>query len=42
MLKAGFYLPPAQFEVGFVSVAHEVADVDRFVEAAGRYFKGVS
>lgn len=34
MLERGFYLPPSQFEVGFVSAAHAVADVDRFVRAA--------
>ena len=35
MLRAGFYLPPSQFEVGFVSAAHTEAEVDRFVAAAG-------
>jgi glutamate-1-semialdehyde 2,1-aminomutase len=34
MLDRGFYLPPAQFEVGFVSSAHSVDDIARFVEAA--------
>ncbi|MDP6630669.1 MAG: glutamate-1-semialdehyde 2,1-aminomutase [Kiritimatiellia bacterium] len=34
MLDAGIYLPPSQFEVGFVSAAHTEADVDQFVEAA--------
>ena len=35
MLRAGFYLPPSQFEVGFVSAAHTEVDIDRFVAAAG-------
>jgi glutamate-1-semialdehyde 2,1-aminomutase len=34
MLKAGYYLPPSQFEVGFLSTAHTEADVDAFVAAA--------
>ena len=34
MLIRGFYLPPSQFEVAFISAAHTVDDVRRFVEAA--------
>jgi len=34
MLEAGFYLPPSQFELAFLSVAHTAEDTDRFVEAA--------
>lgn len=34
MLEQGFYLPPSQFEVGFVSAAHSDADIDAFVDAA--------
>ncbi len=34
MLDAGIYLPPSQFEVGFVSAAHTEADIERFVTAA--------
>jgi glutamate-1-semialdehyde 2,1-aminomutase len=34
MLKRGFYLPPSQFEVGFVSSAHGEAEIDAFVKAA--------
>jgi len=34
MLEAGIYLPPSQFEVGFVSAAHSEADIDRFIAAA--------
>jgi len=35
MLDRGFYLPPSQFEVGFVSSAHSDSDIERFVTAAG-------
>ena len=34
MLRRGFYLPPSQFEVAFVSAAHTDADIRRFVAAA--------
>jgi len=34
LLKRGVYLPPAQFEAAFVSLAHTEADVDRTIEAA--------
>ena len=34
MLEQGFYLPPSQFEVGFVSAAHTDADIDAFIDAA--------
>jgi len=34
MLDAGIYLPPSQFEVGFVSAAHTAADIDQFIAAA--------
>jgi glutamate-1-semialdehyde 2,1-aminomutase len=36
LLERGFYLPPSQFEVGFISAAHSEADVERFVEAVGQ------
>src|ERR1035437_8491212 len=35
MLDRGFYLPPSQFEVGFVSAAHSDKDIERFIAAAG-------
>jgi len=35
MLAGSMYLPPSQFELGFVSAAHTGDDIDRFVEAAG-------
>jgi glutamate-1-semialdehyde 2,1-aminomutase len=34
MLAEGMYLPPSQFEAMFLSLAHEEADVERFVQAA--------
>jgi glutamate-1-semialdehyde 2,1-aminomutase len=34
MLKRGVYLPPAQFEAAFVSLAHSEADVERTIQAA--------
>jgi glutamate-1-semialdehyde 2,1-aminomutase len=34
MLERGIYLPPSQFEVGFVSAAHTAEDIDAFVAAA--------
>jgi glutamate-1-semialdehyde 2,1-aminomutase len=35
MLAEGVYLPPAQFETAFVSLAHSEADIDETVRAAG-------
>jgi glutamate-1-semialdehyde 2,1-aminomutase len=34
MLERGVYLPPAQFEAAFVSLAHTEADIDETVHAA--------
>jgi glutamate-1-semialdehyde 2,1-aminomutase len=34
MRHAGFYLPPSQFEVGFISAAHGEADIDAFLQGA--------
>ncbi len=34
MLERGIYLPPAQFEVGFVSMAHQASDIDLFIACA--------
>jgi glutamate-1-semialdehyde 2,1-aminomutase len=34
MLEQGFYLPPSQFEVAFLSAAHSDEDVNRFIAAA--------
>jgi glutamate-1-semialdehyde 2,1-aminomutase len=38
MLRRGVYLPPAQFEAAFVSLAHTELDVDTTVRAAGEAF----
>ena len=35
MLERGFYLPPAQFELAFISSAHDDALIDSFIAAAG-------
>jgi glutamate-1-semialdehyde 2,1-aminomutase len=34
MLERGFYLPPAQLEAGFISLAHTDAEIDSFIAAA--------
>ena len=37
-----FYLPPSQFEVGFVSAAHTEADIeDAFIAAAETLAEGL-
>jgi glutamate-1-semialdehyde 2,1-aminomutase len=41
MLEQGIYLAPSQFETGFVSIAHEPADLDRTIAAARKAFKGL-
>jgi len=33
MLDSGFYLPPSQFEVAFISAAHTETQIDMFLEA---------
>jgi len=35
LLKRGVYLPPAQFEAAFVSLAHGEPEIDRTIAAAG-------
>ncbi|MDP9237492.1 MAG: glutamate-1-semialdehyde 2,1-aminomutase [Chloroflexota bacterium] len=42
MLDAGVYLPPSQYEVMFVSAAHQQADFDRTIEAARAAFAAAS
>jgi glutamate-1-semialdehyde 2,1-aminomutase len=42
MLTRGVYLPPAQFEAAFVSLAHEEADVDETAAAAVEAFREAS
>ncbi|HSD65406.1 MAG TPA: glutamate-1-semialdehyde 2,1-aminomutase [Vicinamibacteria bacterium] len=39
MLDRGVYLPPAQFEAAFVSLAHGEADIDATVTAAAEAFR---
>ena len=34
MLNRGIYLPPSQFEVGFVSAAHTEDDIETMLKAA--------
>jgi len=34
MLDRGFYLPPAQLEAAFISLAHTDAEIDSFITAA--------
>ena len=34
MLDRGFMLPPAQFEAGFLSLAHTMEDMQAFATAA--------
>jgi glutamate-1-semialdehyde 2,1-aminomutase len=41
MLRRGVYLPPAQFEAAFVSLAHTERDIDDTVAAAGDALKGL-
>lgn len=39
MLRQGIYLPPAQFEAAFVSLAHSHADIERTIAAFDRWAK---
>jgi glutamate-1-semialdehyde 2,1-aminomutase len=39
MLERGFYLPPAQFEAAFVSLAHGEAEIDTTVASAVEAFR---
>jgi glutamate-1-semialdehyde 2,1-aminomutase len=42
MLERGVYLPPAQFEAAFVSLAHGEAEVDATLRAAAEAFRAVA
>ena len=42
MLERGVYLPPAQFEAAFVSLAHSEADIDETVRAAADALRAVA
>ena len=39
MLEAGIYLAPSQFEAGFISTAHTVADIETTIRAAAKAFR---
>jgi glutamate-1-semialdehyde 2,1-aminomutase len=39
MLAEGIYLAPSQFEAGFISAAHTLADIERTVQAAAKVMK---
>lgn len=39
MLKAGIYLAPSAYEIGFVSAAHGQADIDNTIAAAAKVLK---
>jgi glutamate-1-semialdehyde 2,1-aminomutase len=41
LLQRGVYLPPAQFEAGFLSLAHSESDVDETVRAVGEALHGL-
>jgi glutamate-1-semialdehyde 2,1-aminomutase len=41
MLERGVYLPPAQFEAAFVSLAHTESDIDQTVRAALESFRSL-
>src|SRR3989339_327475 len=42
MLNRGIYLPPAQFEAMFVSIAHTKADLDKTIRASQEALKAIS
>jgi glutamate-1-semialdehyde 2,1-aminomutase len=39
LLQRGVYLPPGQFEAGFISTAHSESDIDETVRAVGEALK---
>ena len=41
MLNKGVYLAPSQFEAGFISTAHTLADIDKTVTAAAKVLRGL-
>jgi glutamate-1-semialdehyde 2,1-aminomutase len=42
LLKRGVYLPPAQFEAAFVSLAHGEPEIDRTIAAAGQALREIA
>jgi glutamate-1-semialdehyde 2,1-aminomutase len=41
MLNKGVYLAPSQFEAGFISTAHTLADIEKTVTAAAKVLRGL-
>ena len=41
MLDKGVYLAPSQFEAGFISTAHTLADIEKTVTAAAKVLRGL-
>jgi glutamate-1-semialdehyde 2,1-aminomutase len=41
MLAEGLYLAPSQFEAGFISMAHAIADIEQTTHAAAKVLRGL-
>ena len=41
LLAEGVYLPPSQFEVSFLSCAHEIEDINKTIEAFGNALESI-
>ena len=41
MLAQGIYLAPSQFEAGFISTAHTVADIEKTAKTAAKVLRGL-
>jgi glutamate-1-semialdehyde 2,1-aminomutase len=41
MLERGVYLPPAQLEAGFISLAHNDRDIDTFITMSQEAFAAI-
>jgi glutamate-1-semialdehyde 2,1-aminomutase len=39
MLAEGIYLAPSQFEAGFISTAHTIADMEKTIRAATKVLR---
>jgi glutamate-1-semialdehyde 2,1-aminomutase len=39
MLAEGIYLAPSQFEAGFISTAHSLADMEKTAKAAAKVLR---
>ena len=42
MLAEGIYVAPSQFEAGFLSTAHQEADIERTIAAGAKVMQGLS